>query len=132
MAATKLLDLSGMEEVDRQQKYKLVSQSVPDINPSTSTHGTQTHMTWEYVEALERKKQHLTTVKTDLQETVNDSELTKESLRNNMEKVKTFTGLHNLYKFIIFCIVQGHTSEKQRKSHSISRACICINGNGIK
>ena len=45
-----------MEEVDRQQKYKLVSQSVPDINPSTSTHGTQTHMTWEYVEALERKK----------------------------------------------------------------------------
>ena len=87
MAATELQDLSGMEEVYRQQKDKLVFQSVLGINPSTSTQGTQTHIIWKYVESLEWTTQYLTTVKTDLHERVNDSELTKESLKNDKEKM---------------------------------------------
>ena len=104
MAATELQDLSGMEEVYRQQKDKLVSQSVLGINPS-STQGTQTHITWKYVESLEWPTQHLTTVKTDLHETVNDSELTKESLKNDKEKMKTDTGFQHFNRFISSCIL---------------------------
>ena len=105
MVATELQDLPGMEEVYRQQKDKLLSQSVLGINPSTSTQGTQTHITWKHLESLEWTTQYLTTVKTDLHERVNDSELTKESLKNGKEKMKTDTGFQHFNRFISSCIL---------------------------
>ena len=109
MAATELQDLSGMEEVYRQQKDKLVFQSVLGINPSTSTQGTQTHIIWKYVESLEWTTHHLTTVKTDLHERVNDSELTKESLKNDKEKMILAFTLKQIYFILHF--IRPHLKE---------------------
>ena len=118
MAAIELQDLSGMEEVYRQQKDKLVFQSVLGINPSTSTQGTQTHIIWKYVESLEWTTQYLTTVKTDLYERVNDSELTKESLKNDKEKMKTDTGFHILTDLFHLAFYKA-TPQRNNASHSI-------------
>ena len=109
MAATELQDLSGMEEVYRQQKDKLVFQSVLGINPSTSTQGTQTHIIWKYVESLEWTTHYLTTVKTDLHERVNDSELTKESLKNDKEKIILAFTLKQIYFILHF--IRPHLKE---------------------
>ena len=109
MAATELQDLSGMEEVYRQQKDKLVFQSVLGINPSTSTQGTQTHIIWKYVESLEWTTHYLTTVKTDLHERVNDSELTKESLKNDKEKMILAFTLKQIYFILHF--IRPHLKE---------------------
>ena len=109
MAATELQDLSGMEEVYRQQKDKLVFQSVLGINPSTSTQGTQTHIIWKYVESLDWTTQYLTTVKTDLHERVNDSELTKESLKNDEEKMILAFTLKQIYFILHF--IRPHLKE---------------------
>ena len=114
MAATELQDLSGMEEVYRQQKDKLVFQSILGINPSTSSQGTQTHIIWKYVEST----QYLTTVKTDLHERVNDSELTKESLKNDKEKMKTDTGFHILTDLFYLALYKA-TPQRNNASHSI-------------
>ena len=118
MAVTELQDLSGMEEVYRQQKDKLVFQSVLGINPSTSTQGTQAHIIWKYVESLEWTTQYLTTVKTDLHERVNDSELTKESLKNDKEKMKTDTGFHILTDLFHLAFYKA-TPQRNNGSHSI-------------
>ena len=109
MAATELKDLSGMEEVYRQQKDKLVFQSVLGINPSTSTQGTQTHIIWKYVESLEWTTHYLTTVKTDLHERVNDSEFTKESLKNDKEKMILAFTLKQIYFILHF--IRPHLKE---------------------
>ena len=109
MAATELQDLSGMEEVYRQQKDKLVFQSVLGINPSTSTQGTQTHIIWKYVESLEWTTHYLTTVKTDLHERVNDSELTKESLKKDKEKMILAFTLKQIYFILHF--IRPHLKE---------------------
>ena len=109
MAATELQDLSGMEEVYRRQKDKLVFQSVLGINPSTSTQGTQTHIIWKYVESLEWTTHYLTTVKTDLHERVNDSELTKESLKNDKEKMILAFTLKQIYFILHF--IRPHLKE---------------------
>ena len=109
MTATELQDLSGMEEVYRQQKDKLVFQSVLGINPSTSTQGTQTHIIWKYVESLEWTTHYLTTVKTDLHERVNDSELTKESLKNDKEKMILAFTLKQIYFILHF--IRPHLKE---------------------
>ena len=109
MAATELQDLSGMEEVYRQQKDKLVFQSVLGINHSTSTQGTQTHIIWKYVESLEWTTHYLTTVKTDLHERVNDSELTKESLKNDKEKMILAFTLKQIYFILHF--IRPHLKE---------------------
>ena len=54
----------------------------------------------------------MTTVKTDLHETVNDSELTKESLKKDKEKMKTDIGFQHFNRFISSCIfIRPHLKE---------------------
>ena len=95
-----------MEEADRQEDES-ASESVTDVDASTSSQATQTNVTGKDVEALERTTQHLTTVKNDLQDRVTDSELTEDSFRNDQEKVKTFTGLQHF--------LQIHTSKRKMR-----------------
>ena len=101
-----------MEEADIQEDEP-ASESVTDVNASTSSQATQTNVTGKDVEALERTTQHLTTVKNDLQDRVTDSELTEDSFRNDQEKVKTFTGLqHFLQIQFILDLIRPHLKEK--------------------